>query len=156
MDVQYATLWLFSSGQFRYINCWPGCAWFSVGGRWHEEGSQLHCQGSSRKWSDGFADNHTNRDYATVYTSSEDKQQLVSDKQYLSPLTKVSPDTVALFFSQLSERELPQYWRNFQELMWKIKKVALETFLNDRGSRLTLAGGHTMPVFSLLPDSDIC
>ena len=69
LDVQYATFWLFSSGQFRYINCWPGFAWFSAEGTWYEKDGQLHCQGKSREWSDGFADNHTNRDYSLMIRS---------------------------------------------------------------------------------------
>ena len=139
-DVQYATLWLFPTGQFRYISCWPGYAWFSAGGTWHEKNGQLHCQGHSRGWSDGFADNHTNRDYTAIYTPTEDKQRLLSDKDYVSPLTRVSQDTVDLFFSHIDERDLPQHWRNFSELMWKIeqqlgiKRAALGTFLIDRGS----------------------
>jgi len=47
LDVQYATLRLFSSGQFRYINCWPGFAWFSAEGRWYETDDQLRCQGKA-------------------------------------------------------------------------------------------------------------
>lgn len=139
-DVQYATLWLFPTGRFRYISCWPGYSWFSAGGTWHEKDGQLHCEGRSRGWSDGFADNHSNRDYTAIYTPSEDKQQLLSDKDYVSPLTRVSQDTVDLFFSHLDERELPQSWRNFSDLMWKIerhlgiKRAALGTFLIDRGS----------------------
>ena len=108
-DVQYATLWRFPSGRFRYISCWPGYAWFSASGISEERGGQLHCQGRSRGWSDGFADNHTNRDYTVFYTPSEDMQQLLSDKDYVSPLTKVSQDTVDLFFGHVDERDLPQY-----------------------------------------------
>ena len=140
LDVQYATLWLYSSGQFRYINCWPGFAWFSAAGTCDEKDGQLHCQGHSRGWSDGFADNHTNRDYTAIYTFSDDRQQLLCDKDYVSLLTRVNQDTVDLFFSHLDERDLPQHWRNFQELMRKveeylgIKRAALVTFLNDRGS----------------------
>lgn len=140
LDVQYATLWLFASGQFRYINCWPSFAWFSAEGTWYEKDSQLYFQGKSRGWSDGFADNHTNRDYTAFYTLSEDRQQLRSDKDYVSPLTRVSQDTVDLFFSHLDERDLPQHWRNFQDLMWKIeqhleiKGAGLVTFLKDHSS----------------------
>lgn len=139
-EAQYATLWLFPKGRFRYIGCWPGYAWFSAEGTWDEKDGQLHCQGNSRGWSDGFADNHTHRDYTAFYTPSEDKEQLVPDKHYLSPLTRVSQDTVDLFFRHLSKRELPQHWQNFQELMWRmeehlgIKRAALVTFLTDRGS----------------------
>jgi len=140
LDVQYATLWLFPSGQFRYINYWPGFAWFSAEGTWDEKNDQLCCQGNSRGWSDGFADNHSDRDYTAIYSLSEDRQELLSDKDYVSPLTRVGQDTVELLFSHLDERVLPQHWRNFQELMWKIeqhlgiKRAALVTFLNDRGS----------------------
>src|SRR6187455_3364575 len=78
-DVQYdATLWLFPTDRFRYLSCWPGYAWFSAGGTWYEKDGQLHCQGNSRGWSDGFADNHSNRDYTAIYTPSEDKQELLS------------------------------------------------------------------------------
>lgn len=71
---------------------------------------------------------------------SEDRQQLQSDKDYVSPLTKVSQDTVDLFFSHLDERDFPQSWRNFRELMWKIerhlgiKRPARGTLLVDHGS----------------------
>jgi hypothetical protein len=139
-DVQYATLWLFPTGRFRFINCWPGYAWFSASGTREEQDGQLHCQGNSRGWSDGFADNHSNRDYIACYIPSEDRQQLVPDKTCFSPLTKVSQDTVDLFFSHLDERDFPQSWRNFRELVWKIerhlgiKTPVLGTFLIDRGS----------------------
>lgn len=139
-DVQYAVLWLFPSGRFHYIDCWPGYAWFSAGGTWNENGGKLHCQGNSRGWSDGFADNHSNRDYTAIYTRSEDKQLLLSDKHYVSPLTRVSQDTVDLFFSHIDERDLPQHWRNFSDLMWKIERhlgivrAPFKTFLKDRGS----------------------
>jgi hypothetical protein len=139
-DVQYATLWLFPTGWFRYISCWPGYAWFSAGGTWYEKDEQLHCQGSSRGFSDAFADNHSNRDYVAFYTPSEDKQQLRPDKDYLSPLTRVSQDTVQSLFSHLDERTLPQSWQSFSDLMCKIerhlgiKTPVLGTFLIDRGS----------------------
>jgi len=104
------------------------------------DGRSTALSGKSRRWLDGFTDNHTHRDYTAIYSLSEDRHQLLSDKDYVSPLTRVSQDTVDLFFSHLSERELPQHWRNFQELMWKIeqhlgiKRAALVTFLSDRGS----------------------
>jgi len=105
-DVQYATLWLYPTGRFRYINCWPGYAWFSAGGTWYEKDGQLHCQGNSRAWSDGFADNHSNRDYTAIYTRSEDRQRLLPGKNYVSPLIRVSQDTVKLFFYHIDERDL--------------------------------------------------
>lgn len=72
---------------------------------------------------------------------SEDRQQFVPGKHYLSPLTKVSQDTVDLFFSHLDERDLPQHWRDFSDLMWKIeqhlgiKRAGPGTFLIDRGAK---------------------
>jgi hypothetical protein len=60
----------FPPGQFRYINCWPGFAWFSAEGTRYEKDDQLRCQGKSRGWSDGFADNHSNRYYTAIHTRS--------------------------------------------------------------------------------------
>jgi len=121
-DVQYATLWIFQTGRFRYINCWPGYAWFSASGTWEERNGQLYCQGDSRGWSDGFADNHANRDYAEVYSPSEDWHMLVSGTSYRSTLTRVSQDAVESCFSGLEEETLPQHWRYFSDLMWNIER----------------------------------
>ncbi len=97
-------------------------------------------QGNSRGWSDGFAHNHSNRDYTAYYTPSEHKQQLVPDKDYLSPLTRVSQDTLESLFSSLDENNLPSRWQDFSDLMWKIerhlgiKRAPFKTFLKDRGT----------------------
>ena len=60
------------------------------------------------------------------YTASENKQQLVPDKDYLSPLTRVSQDTVESLFSSLDENNLPSRWQDFSDLMWKIERHRCE------------------------------
>ncbi len=110
---------------------------FSASGTWEEREGQLYCQGHSQGWSDAFADNHANRDYADVYFPCKDWHLLVSGKSYRSTLTRVRQEAVESCFSGLEEDALPQHWRNFSDLMWKIerqlgiRRTASLTFLNQ-------------------------
>lgn len=137
-DVQYTVLWLFLSGRFRYINCWPGYAWFSASGEWKEQDGRLLCQGKSRGFSDDLLGTHADRVYTKSYTLNEEGGQLGPGESYKVPLTRIRSTAVETLFRGLDEKDLPCHWRGFQELMGQIerhlgiKRTASNTFLKDR------------------------
>lgn len=51
-DAEYAALWLFPTGNFRYIACWPGYSWFDASGTWLYGMGLIHCQGKSHYFSE--------------------------------------------------------------------------------------------------------
>ncbi len=121
-SVQYVVLWLFPTGRFCYIGCWPGYSWFMASGEWHEQDGKLLCQGHSRGWSDTLADNHDDRVYTEFYTVNEDEERLMPGTTYKAPLTRIRPSTVESLFGGVNESDLPCHWRDFSDLMRQIER----------------------------------
>lgn len=120
-DANYAVLWLFPSGTFRYIFCWPGYTWFDVSGRWRYGNGLIHCRGKSHSFTDDCSDNHENRPYTSAFTPSPDGQAVVAVGATPHHYVRLSPQQLGPLFS-LDERTVPTRWQDFETLMWEIER----------------------------------
>ncbi len=121
-DVTYAVLWLFPTGNFQYISCWPGYSFFQASGAWSYKNGLIHCEGKSRSFTDGLMDNHTNRPYAIAFTTCADAQALKSVGADPQHHTRLDPQRLWRHFP-LDEWTVPTRWQEFQWLMDEIEKA---------------------------------
>lgn len=120
-DAEYAALWLFPTGNFRYIACWPGYTWFEASGRWRYGMGLIHCRGKSHSFTDDFSNNHHNRSYTAAFTPDADGHFIVSVGTDPRHYTRLSPEQLGPLFT-LDERTVPTQWREFRKLMREIEK----------------------------------
>jgi len=124
-QARYEVLWLFPTGAFRYIACWPGYTWFEASGRWQYGNGLIHCRGKSSSSTDDFSNNHDNCLYTTEFTACEGGQALASVEVPTKHFERLSPQQVWPLYT-LDERDVPTRWQDFQTLMWKIERQVLQ------------------------------
>ena len=138
-EARYTVLWVFPSGRFRYIFCYPGYTWKTASGTWHLANGVIHCRGASSSFTDDFTDNHSNRPYTAIFTHDDDGHSLVPVGRSTRLLTRLNlnkPGKILL----LQEQIVPTHWTDFQSLMWQIekqmgiKKAGLPSFLSKRST----------------------
>lgn len=138
-EARDSVLWLFPSGKFRYIFCWPGYTWMTASGTWHSAKGMIHCRGTSSSFSDDFTDNHSNRLYTAMFTHHDDGHSLVTVGRSAERLTRLNLNEPGKM-SLLQEQIVPTHWTDFQSLMWQIekqmgiKKTGLPSFLSKRST----------------------
>jgi hypothetical protein len=136
---KYTVLWLFPSGRFRYIFCYPGYTWMTASGTWRSAKSAIHCRGTSSSFTDDFTDNHSNRPYTAIFTHDDDGRSLVTVGRSTEILTRLNLHETEKMFV-LQEQVVPTHWTDFQSLMWQIerhmgiKQAGPPTFLSKRST----------------------
>src|SRR5262245_3502056 len=109
-EARYEVLWLFSTGAFRYIACWPGYAWFEASGRWQYGNGLIHCRGKSSSFMDDFSDNHNNQPYTAAFNACEGGQALASVEVPTTHYARLSPQQLGPLYT-LDERDVPTRWQ---------------------------------------------
>lgn len=120
-EARYSVLWLFPSGRFRYIFCWPGYTWMTASGTWHSANGVIHCRGTSSSFTDDFTDNHSNRSYTAMFTHHDDGHSLPPVGRSAERLTRLNLNEPGKIFL-LQEHIVHTHWTDFQSLMWQIEK----------------------------------
>ena len=121
-EVKYTVLWLFPSGRFRYIFCYPGYTWMTASGAWHSAKGVIHCRGASSSFTDDFTDNHSNRSYTAMFRQHDDGHSLAPVGRSAGLLTRLDLNEPAKKTLLLEEQLVPTHWTDFQSLMWQIEK----------------------------------
>ena len=139
-EVKYTVLWLFPSGRFRYIFCYPGYTWITASGAWHSAKGVIHCRGASSSFTDDFTDNHSNRSYIAMFRQHDDGHSLAPVGRSTGLLTRLDVNDPAKKTLLLEEQLVPTHWTDFESLMWQIEKhmgikqAGLPTFLSKRST----------------------
>lgn len=139
-EAKYKVLWLFPSGRFRYIFCYPGYTWMTASGAWHSAKGVIHCRGTSSSFTDDFTDNHSNRSYTAIFRQNDDGDSLASVGRSTGILTRLDVNELAKKTLLFDEQLVPTHWTDFQSLMWQIEKqmgikqAGLPSFLSKRAS----------------------
>jgi hypothetical protein len=143
---RYAVLWLFPTGHFLYITCWPGYTWFEASGIWRYENGLIHCRGKSHSFTDDFSDNHENRPYTSAFTPSADGQAVVSVGASPHHYARLSPQQLGPLFT-LDERTVPTRSEDFETLMWEIERqIGLGQHEDQMTSSLSRHRYRTPPI----------
>jgi hypothetical protein len=121
-DAEYAALWLFPTGNFRYIACWPGYSWFDASGTWLYGMGLIHCRGKSHYFSDNLSDCHDNRPYTSAFTPCHDEQAVVSVEASPQRYTRLPPQQLGSIFT-LDEKNVPSRWQDLKKLVREIERV---------------------------------
>ena len=108
-EVQYTVLWLFPSGRFRYIFCYPGYAWKIASGTWHLANGVIHCRGASSSFTDDFTDNHSNRSYTAMFRQNDDGHSLAPVGRSTGLLTRLDLNEPTKETLRLEEQLVPTH-----------------------------------------------
>ena len=121
-DAEYAALWLFPTGNFRYLASWPGYSWFDASGTWLYGMGLIHCRGKSHYFSDNLSDCHDNRPYTTAFTPCPDEKAVVSIEASPQRYARLPPQQLGSVFT-LDERSVPREWRDLKNLVRNMERV---------------------------------
>lgn len=137
-EARYTVLWVFTSGRFRYIFCYPGYTWMTASGAWHSAKGVIHCRGTSSSFTDDLTDNHSNRSYTAMFRQHDDGHSLAPVGRSTGLLTRLYWNDPAMKTLLLEEQLVPTHWTDFESLMRQIEKhmgikqAGLPTFLSTR------------------------